>query len=695
MKTMRTIFYGMFSERLLLSKILGVLFLIVVVSSVLFPRTVKAGMAIETNTGVIQGYEEYTPGVYIPGETMTFTYEVKNTTSEGVAAYIYFPEPEPEPVTVQLTQVSGVIPGYVASCTNQTSCTASAVLNAPTTPGTYGVTFLACGLNFTYHYGEYWCTPMNVPIYVTGLGNINVSSNIPAASWAITGPDSYSSGSGISASYPSKTTGTYTITWGAVAGYVTPATQTLTVDFYGGTISFSGTYTNAPVNGGWSGWSAKNNSCGYSGTQTRTCTNPTPAYGGAACSGSATQAYTNAQCLPTASCSVSPSSVAYGGNPGITLSSTNGYYCYVYNDWSNVNSGYFSSGTYYPGAQTTPGAHTAEVYCYNTNWVGSGWNYCSYNVANAPVNGGWSAWSTKNTSCGYSGTQTRSCNNPTPQYGGADCSGPTTQAYTNAACSSNVASFSISPNPVPYGSTATLFYTCSNGYYSHIILDGAWSPLNDSGYFASRTTTVPAQTSPGAHTAWAYCYNPGWVPSANSWYIIPYTVNAAPTPVVTTFTSSSSSLPPGGGNVTLNWSVADAIPGTCTGYGGAFTGSGKATSGLQIINVPATTTFNLDCWNTVVSPWIPAVRASVTVNVCVPTCNEASTHCPGVVYNDSCGNPTCNNGTLPPTCGNWQSCSESCGGGTQYRDCLCPPESESQGCSAQPCPSSYREVAPW
>ena len=77
--------------------------------------------------------------------------------------------------------------------------------------------------------------------------------------------------------------------------------------------------------------------------------------------------------LPTVSVSVSPNPVPYGGNPGITLSSTNAYYCHVYHDWSNVSSGYFTSGTYYPGAQTTPGTHQAEVYCYNSDWVGSGW----------------------------------------------------------------------------------------------------------------------------------------------------------------------------------------------------------------------------------------------------------------------------------------------------------------------------------
>jgi len=59
---------------------------------------------------------------------------------------------------------------------------------------------------------------------------------------------------------------------------------------------------NPPVNGGWSDWSAKDNTCGYSGTQTRTCTNPSPAYSGAACSGDSTQSYTNVACPVNASC---------------------------------------------------------------------------------------------------------------------------------------------------------------------------------------------------------------------------------------------------------------------------------------------------------------------------------------------------------------------------------------------------------
>lgn len=61
------------------------------------------------------------------------------------------------------------------------------------------------------------------------------------------------------------------------------------------------------VDGGWSGWSSCVDaggapvSCG-GGTETRTCTNPAPANGGAACSGSATQACNTQACLENGAC---------------------------------------------------------------------------------------------------------------------------------------------------------------------------------------------------------------------------------------------------------------------------------------------------------------------------------------------------------------------------------------------------------
>ncbi len=277
----------------------------------------------------------------------------------------------------------------------------------------------------------------------------------------------------------------------------------------------------------WTDWSSCSASCG-GGTQTRQCVG-----GNEDCQSwkpecPASQSCNTQQCTPTVSCSVSPNSMSYGSNPSISLSSTYGYYCYVYNDGALVDAGYFGSGTFNPGAQYTTGSHQVQVYCYNSDWVGSGWNSCNYTIGAAPVDGGWSAWSEKNNTCGYSGTQTRTCTNPAPANGGANCVGSSSQPYTNPACAANITNLSVSPNPVPYGSTANISYSCTNGYYSHIILDGAWSPLNDSDYFSTRNTTTPPQTTPGAHQAWAYCYNSDWIPSANSWYLANYTVGAAP-----------------------------------------------------------------------------------------------------------------------------------------------------------------------
>ncbi|HAS85029.1 MAG TPA: hypothetical protein DCS23_03110 [Candidatus Yonathbacteria bacterium] len=85
-------------------------------------------------------------------------------------------------------------------------------------------------------------------LYINPVGTINVSSKKEdgsplTSSWTISGPTLPDiEGSGTSQSYPSKPIGNYTITWGNVPGYVTPATQSLTLTS-GSTTTFSGTYT--------------------------------------------------------------------------------------------------------------------------------------------------------------------------------------------------------------------------------------------------------------------------------------------------------------------------------------------------------------------------------------------------------------------------------------------------------------------
>jgi len=79
-------------------------------------------------------------------------------------------------------------------------------------------------------------------------------------------------------------------------------------------------------------------------------------------------------------------------------------------------------------------------------------NDVSFTTAAPPViNGGWSGWSGCSVSCG-GGTQTRTCTNPLPQNGGANCSGSSTQSCNTQGCPSTGSCSS----PMKH-------YTCSAG----------------------------------------------------------------------------------------------------------------------------------------------------------------------------------------------------------------------------------------
>jgi len=131
-----------------------------------------------------------------------------------------------------------------ASPNPTTNCVAATGL----TTGAFTVPFTGLSPATTYYYRGYATnttgTGYSVDGTVTtpGSGTVNVSSNI-SASWSISGASAIS-GTGLSQSSTSKPTGTYTITWGDVVGYIKPASQTFTLA-NGGTITFDGVYTPA------------------------------------------------------------------------------------------------------------------------------------------------------------------------------------------------------------------------------------------------------------------------------------------------------------------------------------------------------------------------------------------------------------------------------------------------------------------
>jgi len=199
--------------------------------------------------------------------------------------------------------------------------------------------------------------------------------------------------------------------------------------------------------------------------------------------------------IPTVTATVTPSTVQAPNTFRLTMSSTNASSC----EWSRIGSygGWatttLSSGTSYDSDLLSWGEGNATWSFTCVNSLGQVANTsASLVVTPAAVNGGWSAWSplTCPTACGLpQSSQTRSCNNPTPAYGGADCVGSTAQVCAaTPACNVGPAAPTISGPTTGYPNTSyTYTFTATDPEGDQVRYGIDWKFSNGSTYSSSDT----------------------------------------------------------------------------------------------------------------------------------------------------------------------------------------------------------------
>eukprot|EP00048_Salpingoeca_helianthica_P012635 m.185510 g.185510 ORF g.185510 m.185510 type:complete len:2671 (+) comp15398_c0_seq5:162-8174(+) len=205
--------------------------------------------------------------------------------------------------------------------------------------------------------------------------------------------------------------------------------------------------TCCPVNGGWSAWliGGWSSSCGSaSRTNTRSCTNPAPSCGGAACGG-----------------------VSISTDSTCCINAVNG----VWSGWSPW------SGTCVTSGATVTRTRSCSAACGGSACAGSPSESLAFpSVACCPVAGSWSAWSnwgSWTTSCGSgTRTKTRTCN-PAP--------------YCNAGCSGS--------NSATESSTSIGAYTSWSSWSGWAPTCGSQSSARTCGQFCGSTGTCAGASS--------------------------------------------------------------------------------------------------------------------------------------------------------------------------------------------------------
>ncbi|XP_078700026.1 uncharacterized protein LOC144926865 [Branchiostoma floridae x Branchiostoma belcheri] len=194
-----------------------------------------------------------------------------------------------------------------------------------------------------------------------------------------------------------------------------------------------------PINGNWSQWSSWSTcdvTCGFgSQWRNRSCDNPPPQHGGDNCTGSSADLQT---------CAVPPCAV-------------NGNWS-QWSSWStcDVTCG-FGSQARNRSCDNPPPQHGG------TNCTGSSADLQICEGPPCAVNGNWSqwsSWSTCDVTCGFgSQWRNRSCDNPPPQHGGDNCTGSSMEVQT---CEETPCA--VDGNWSVWSSWATCDVSCGVGY---------------------------------------------------------------------------------------------------------------------------------------------------------------------------------------------------------------------------------------
>jgi len=452
----------------------------------------------------------------------------------------------------------------------------------------------------------------------------------------------------------------------------------------------------APVNGGYSAWSTCSATCGV-GIQTRTCTNPAPANGGADCSGLSSQTCNTQACPVNGGFSAwSTCSATCGGgtqtrtctNPapanggadcsGLSSQTCNTQACPVnggYSAWSAC------SATCGGGTQTRTCTNPAPA---NGGAACSGVSSEACNTQACPVNGGFSAWSTCSATCG-GGTQTRTCTNPAPANGGAACSGLSSQTCNTQACPVKVNG--------GYSAWSECSATCGGGTQTRTCTNPA--PANGgaacSGASSEACNTQACPVN-GGYSAWSTCSATCGGGTQTRTCTNPAPANGgAACSGLSSQTCNTQACPVNGGYSA--WSACSATCGggtqtrTCTNPAPANGGATCSGASSEACNTQACPV-NGVCGttkNTCVSGSVTGITNSSTDYVwsCNSTNGGSNAACKLAIPEAA---TTVNSGYSA-----WSTCSATCGGGIQTRKCTNLPGAacsgpSSQACNTQACP---------